>query len=877
MNIDKSSLAYRLLVPLFGVIAVISITLLLLISLITDHIIDDYYRSTLAAYSDDVASLLDSALAELSTARLLDNRTVTEAKQQAVLEAMQLNWKYRGIVGTVTGPGNKTLFSSLPPEQTAWVASQPLDELFRIKVGGRVLRGQGMLFPPWSWKIYLFASDLRAMSGFSRQAASREALYLVPIVAIGAILMVAMLFFILQKRLRGPVMSMTASLQAEREIGPTGVAEFDRIGGAVNEAMNRVKERTDAALRQEERIQLLLDSTAEGIYGVDMNGDCTFCNAACLSLLGFEHEDELLGKNVHSLIHHTHADGRAYLRDECAIYSAYRMRREVHVDSEVFWRRDGTPMPVEYWSYPVIKEDRVRGAVVTFIDITERRQSEAALLQERNKFEAIIAALGDAISMQDKQYRVLYQNDVHRRLRGDCMGKPCYEAYMLKNDVCPGCQLALAFADGGVHTAERRVQLQGEDRYFEITASPVRDASGEIVAGLELVRDVTARKRTEAQLMQAQKMEAVGRLAGGIAHDFNNVLSAVVGYASLVKKQLAEGSRPYYYTEQILHATERATGLTRQILAFSRKQVLDPRPTDLNQIVRGVEPFMTRILGEDIEVRTALAPQSMTVLADTSQLEQVLMNLATNARDAMPQGGSLIIRTERVDVDQAYAEQNGLDWQGVYAVLSCSDTGCGMDEKTRSQIFEPFFTTKDVGRGTGLGLAIVYGIITQHNGHVSVYSEPDKGTTFRIYLPLTASEAETPSADAQGEVRGGTETILVVEDNQAVSGALRATLEEQGYRVIEARDGEDAVRVFREHAADVKLCLLDVIMPKKNGKDAYREICALRGDVKAIFMSGYTADVIQSNDLLQKNIVFVSKPLVPRKLLALVRDVLDRP
>jgi CheY-like chemotaxis protein len=371
-------------------------------------------------------------------------------------------------------------------------------------------------------------------------------------------------------------------------------------------------------------------------------------------------------------------------------------------------------------------------------------------------------------------------------------------------------------------------------------------------------------------------MEAIGRLAGGIAHDFNNVLSAVVGYASLVKKHVAEGSQPHFYTCQVLQAAQKATALTRQILAFSRKQVLEARLVSINEIVRGMEPFMTRVLGEDIEVRTALAGQDMTVLADSGQIEQVLMNLATNARDAMPQGGALIIKTERVSIDPAAAGLHELQKGASYALLSVSDTGSGMDEWTKTQIFEPFFTTKELDRGTGLGLAIVYGIIKQHNGHIGVYSEPGKGTTFRIYLPLAGGRAEIGTDGPVEEVRGGTETILVAEDNAEVAGAVKHSLEESGYRVIEARDGEEAVRKFREHAAELKLCLFDVIMPKKNGKDAFAEIAALSDDVKVIFMSGYTADVIEANDLLQKNTVFMSKPLIPHKLLALVREVLDR-
>ena len=870
MDIDKSSLAYRLLVPIFAVISVVSIALLVLISHITNDIIDDYFRSTLAGYADESKSFLDSAMVELATAQLLDDRRAVEAKQREMLKALDLNWRAHAVNGMVVGPDNGVLFSTLSPEQDKQVAFRSVNHLFTIEQNEHLLRGLGIWFPAWDWKIYLVTASDPGLG------VRREIRFLVPLVATGTLLMVAALLLILQKRLRGPVTSMVADLHAERAISPTGVSEFDQIGTAVNSALGRVKERTEAVLQKEERIQLLLDSTAEGIYGVDMNGICTFSNAACLALLGYERGEEMLGRNMHNLIHHSLADGRSYPEQECPIYSAFRSRSEVHRDTEVFWRREGTSFPVEYWSYPIVKDGEVVGAVVTFVDISERKKAEAALREERNKFEAIIAAIGDGISIQDRTYRVVYQNEVHKGMTGDHVGDLCYEAYENRKERCEGCPIALAFEDGRVHTSERVLQKDGEKRFYEMTASPLRDASGAIIAGIELVRNVTARRRTESQLMQAQKMEAVGRLAGGIAHDFNNVLSAVVGYASLVKKHVAEGSQPHFYTSQVLQAAQRATALTRQILAFSRKQVLEARLVNINEIVRGMEPFMTRVLGEDIEVRTALAGQDMTVLADSGQIEQVLMNLATNARDAMPQGGALIIKTECVSVDPAAADLHDLKKGASYALLSVSDTGSGMDERTKTQIFEPFFTTKELGRGTGLGLAIVYGIIKQHNGHIGVYSEPGKGTTFRIYLPLAAGQAEIGTDGPVKEVRGGTETILVAEDNAEVAGSVKHTLEESGYRVIEAHDGEEAVRKFREHAAELKLCLFDVIMPKKNGKDAFAEIAALRDDVKVIFMSGYTADVIEAKDLLEKNTVFMSKPLIPHKLLALVREVLDR-
>ncbi|NTW66282.1 MAG: response regulator [Nitrospirae bacterium] len=370
-------------------------------------------------------------------------------------------------------------------------------------------------------------------------------------------------------------------------------------------------------------------------------------------------------------------------------------------------------------------------------------------------------------------------------------------------------------------------------------------------------------------------MEAIGQLAGGIAHDFNNVLTAIMGYASLLKKQAEEGSQARFFSEQVLASASSAADLTRHILAFSRKQVIQPRPTSINGVVRHMEKFITRLLGEDIEIRMALTDRDITALVDAGQMEQVLMNLATNARDAMPGGGVLIIGTEVVTVDEDTAVRYGLEGSGSYALLSVSDTGSGMDDATRSRIFEPFFTTKAMGRGTGLGLAIVYGIIKQHHGHIMVCSEPNKGSTFTLYLPLTRSASEAKQAPTDPAVRGGAETILLAEDDPDVRGFIKLALEEHGYTVITAVDGNEAVSKFQEHSAAVDLCLFDVMMPKRNGKTAFGEIRALRSDAKAIFMSGYSSDIIHQKDLLEEHMVLLNKPVLPQDLLRRVREMLD--
>lgn len=397
-----------------------------------------------------------------------------------------------------------------------------------------------------------------------------------------------------------------------------------------------------------------------------------------------------------------------------------------------------------------------------------------------------------------------------------------------------------------------------------------KTGSNYIICGI--VEDITEKKRLESQLLQAQKMEAIGTFAGGIAHDFNNILTAIIGYASMLKLKMQEQETLQHYVEDILASSDKATKLTQSLLAFSRKQTIKPTCQNLNDIVSRVEKFLHRIIGEDIDFRMELAKEALTIMADSGQLEQVLLNLATNGRDAMPNGGMLSIKTERADITSS----SGYLPPGPYAVLSVSDTGSGMDEQTRQRIFEPFYTTKESGKGTGLGLSIVYGIIKQHNGEINVYSEPGNGTTFRIYFRLeSAKQTETQEA-CHEELHKGTETILLAEDNADVRLLMKNILEDFGYNVIEAVDGQDALEKFKASRLAIDMLIMDVVMPRKNGKEAYDLIRQDNQHIPVLFASGYTADIIHQKGILEEGMCFISKPVTPFMLLKKVREILDQ-
>jgi nitrogen-specific signal transduction histidine kinase len=394
-----------------------------------------------------------------------------------------------------------------------------------------------------------------------------------------------------------------------------------------------------------------------------------------------------------------------------------------------------------------------------------------------------------------------------------------------------------------------------------------------------MIEDITQRKqseeektRLESQLFQSQKMEAIGTLAGGIAHDFNNILTALVGYAGLLRMK-ANNKTLHTYADQILSAAQKATDLIQSLLAFSRQQAASLKPISLHSVLKGTEKLLKRLVTEDIIIKTVLATEDITIMADATQIDQILFNLATNARDAMPQGGILTIETNQVTFDDTFKRFHGYGEPGRYALLSVSDTGVGMDETTRKRIFEPFFTTKEVGKGTGLGLSTVYGIVQQHNGYIIAESKPKKGTTFQIYLPVMSKVGmgETPAAPG---VKGGNETILIAEDNEAVRDLMRDVLTEYGYSVLEATDGAEAVKQFKK-TDTIDLLIFDSVMPVQNGREAYDEIHKIKLDTKVIFTSGHSRDVFLDKGIEDKKINFLQKPIFPDILLQMVREMLD--
>jgi PAS domain S-box-containing protein len=516
-------------------------------------------------------------------------------------------------------------------------------------------------------------------------------------------------------------------------------------------------------------------------------------------------------------------------------------------------------------------------------DITERKQAENELRKSEEKFKKAFYTSPDSINinrLSDGMF--ISTNKGFSELTGyseeDVQDKTSLELNIW-HDTNDRTKLVEGLREKGkVENLEAQFCLKNGEIKYGMMSAAIIDLDGTPHI-LSITRDITQRKRSEEertrlelQLFQAQKMEAVGTLAAGIAHDFNNILTALVGYAALLKMQI-KSTTLHAYVDHILSASHKATDLVQNLLAFSKQQTISLRPISLHKVIKGTEKLLKRLVTEDIEIRTLLPAEDITIMADATQIDQILFNLVTNARDAMPQGGTLTIETKTMELGDQFRRIHGYGKPGQYALLCISDTGVGIDTTIREKIFDPFFTTKEVGKGTGLGLSTVYGIVKQHNGYITVYSEPDRGTIFQIYLPV-ANKIGKEESLLTTSIKGGNETILIAEDNEAVRGLMSKVLTEYGYRTVETIDGADAIEHFKK-VAKIDLLILDSIMPNKNGWEAYNEIHKIKPGIRVIFTSGYTRDVFLDKGIEDKKFHFLQKPVTPDALLQMVRDVLD--
>jgi hypothetical protein len=636
----------------------------------------------------------------------------------------------------------------------------------------------------------------------------------------------------------------------------------------------------------------LLETLPDAVVAVDHDGTMVQVNAQAQELFGYD-RDELIGQKVEMLVPESYRRQHHHHREN---FAQMPKTRRMGADLDLYGRRrNGSEFPVEVSLSPVATESGM--FVLSAIrDISDRkriaeelrraneelhRRTAEQLGEYRSRLALIIDSSDDAIIGKNLDGTITSWNKGAERIYGyapeEVIGK--HISLLVPSDrpdEIPEILQKIARGESTEHFESVRVTKDGRQLDVSISVSPLRDAKGDIIGASAIARDITAQKRAESQLHQSQKMEAIGRLAGGVAHDFNNILGIINACTEFLRDRIDPAGEPSLYIENIQKATERGSSLTRQLLAFSRTPVIQPRILDLNERLKDISKLLRPLMGDDVEVLIVSRSPSAVVEADPGQLDQILVNLAVNARDAMPRGGKFILETRAERFDEAFAEQHQAMAAGKYVLLAVSDTGSGMDGATASRIFEPFFTTKEMGKGTGLGLATVYGIVKQSAGHILVYSEPGHGTTFKIYLPsadhkiglASKSEVETVAPKRQGT------TILLVEDDEIMRSLTRQLLEEHGYTVIEADDGKSALERVESHPGPIDLLLTDVVMRRMSGPELVERLSVSRPNLKVVFMSGYTGELIAEREVLKRGITLLEKPFSRTALLNTIHTTL---
>ena len=660
---------------------------------------------------------------------------------------------------------------------------------------------------------------------------------------------------------------VTMTLRHTTKGRPSG---FTMISRDVSES----KVLTARAAASHELLGKAFEVSPHGLVLTDPAGTIALVNRQACEIFGYP-EGELVGRSVDLLLpvrlRGRHAGHRAE-------YHRAPTARQMGVGRELLaLRKDGREIMVEVGLAPVLQGGQTY-VIASVIDVTQRKETESRL----QWLSVAVEQSPIAVVMTDLDGHIQYVNAAFTQNTGyrpdEVLGKT--PRVLKSGETSPAVyrDLWATIRAGRVWRGDL-VNRRKDGTLYEdaMWVFPVTDARGQVVRLLALKEDVTKRRSLEAQLRQAQRMESIGRLAGGVAHDFNNVLTAIFGYAELLAESFPAGASERGDLEEIRKAAQRASGLTRQLLAFSRQQVLQPLVVETNELVETLEKMLRRIVGEDIKLTLKLTPETGNIRVDPGQIEQVLMNLVVNARDAMPKGGSLLIETANADLDEAYVMEHQTVTPGHYVLIAVSDTGSGIPPEVRSRIFEPFFTTKELGKGTGLGLSTAYGIVKQSEGYIWVYSESGKGTTFKVYLPRVDAPADTGESPAQPEHLGGKETVLLVEDDGTLRTLTTNVLRKLGYTVLGAANPEQARALAARHDGAIHLLLTDVVMPGSSGRDLARALAKTRPETKVLFISGYTGEAMIQHGLTEPGLNYLQKPYTPKVLAAKVREVLSRP
>lgn len=873
------SIRLKVIIPILAFSAGIFLVLFLIILSTSHKVSVDYFEFVMSDHGEACQDILDSAVTELISARLLHNPVVVEAKQKAVVDEISEYWNQKGLQGMILAENGSVLYSSVPPSiRDVLSPFTGRSGNFHAKKGLEHINGYTLDFPAWNWKVITIRKPVLWVAEIFR----KEIAILVPVVLFGISLLILSVLVIIRRNLQRPVENIINDLRSGKEVKGTGISEMDTIVTAINDSILGLRRKTEHVKALHDIALSLHGESRDVTINAILEKVNAILGAEFSALVMYNARGDL--KNIFS--RHAGPGTPVDLQAEPGVLEYIKNLSALEKINDI----SGHPVLQRAFSAdmrvarnmimaPVFSDDNSRIGVLLFLNkpggftvedevLLRAVSADAAVtiskaenLMELMRFKQVIDSSFDVITITGKEREIAYVNPACETLTGftadELMGK--------KLDVLFGIQQIRATDDvwerlrtDGLWRGEFMSRRKNGDTYHVsavIFSLPV--AHEERFAMIQ--RDITQEKRLYEQLLRAQKLEAVGTLAGGIAHDFNNLLAAIMGYAEIMQSQISE-SDPFFKPVDIIYkAAVQGAELTKKILSITRKETPEIKMLNINDAVRTSLDLLERSIPRSIEVITSLAPGIPSVQADPSQVQQIIVNLTINARDAMPDGGKLTILTEYVSAEEMRASGHAAEAEG-YIKLSISDTGTGMDEDTVRKIFDPFFTTKESGKGTGLGLYIVHSVMVSYGGHISVYSEPGKGTRFTLYFP--ASDSRETVARERAEDLRGSGTVLIVDDEPHVRELCKDILQPLGYKVLAAGGGSEGIQLFKEMKDRVDLVILDMVMPRMGGMEVYEVLKTIRPGVRTIFCSGYSRDGFAGiQDIIkQESAGFIEKP-----------------
>ncbi len=890
MKIDTNSLRIRIMTPIFLISTLVFLFVVLVTKNFVENVVKEYRTFFVSKHSFEVKKIFERAIAELSTAQLIGHEVVVKAKQKDVLEEIKLYWADKGFEGLIKNDDSLILYNGLKTMSPEQLFSAIQDkESADIEYDNKTLIGFVVSIPAWDWQIVTLAEPEISDS-------EKQIKLLIPLILLGFVTILGIIFYILHKKLGGSIDSVVKDLRESKEIADTGITEIDTIGSSINKALAGINRKTSQYLTLHniaislyeqssidstfefilEQTTLLISSELSAIVLFDESG-----SFKKLISIGTEFDEG----NIHPIV-----KGILQLMQSSSV-SPMRINNISEHDSFCGSLPSEHPELKNFLVYPFLSPDNKPLGALCFVNkekgFTDEDESllraisadvsiaiiKAEALSQLKRFKQIIESSFELVIIADSEGYIRYVNPAFEVITGyrkeTVLGKKTSILSSGANDKDLYKSLWDTIKSGKMWQGEFiNKKKDGEDFYASAVVFPIY-FEGELNY-VSIQRDITNEKKLYEQLVRAQKMEALGTLAGGIAHDFNNILTAITGYSEILLGSIEENHKFHKPVRIINDAAKRAGELTKKLLAITRKEKNEIKAVNINNIVNDVVDIVSHSLPKNIEILTQLDREIPSISADPSQIHQVILNLAVNARDAMPEGGILTIATSICGFVNGFSSENQAI-EGKFIKLTVSDTGAGIDTKLQQRVFDPFFTTKTSGKGTGLGLYIVHSIVTNHNGYINLYSEPNKGTRFNIYLPVT--KAGSSEEHESEDVFKGHGTVLVIDDEEDVRAVCADILTNMGFNVILASDGKEGVQKYLDSKETISIVILDMIMPRMGGNEVFMTLKDINPKVKVIICSGFSHEGYAGIDRLMKNgaIAFLQKPYSQTSLLSALK------